>query len=233
VQLFNEDLRIRPEDFEYLRSSSEDFELFAPFNSFDEYAKTLSADCTDRLKQKLSMALLGTKSENMRSQCIELFIYLWKQRDSPGNLFDWKEVRRYTIEADLGYRRCGSQEKKKPFVNVLSEVLKRLERFGLIERIALNDRTVSYKISDSTLAEILTREEQSRRSIQEFYKQMYELETYKRRFLAIIWYLNEIGIPYSEDIIDQWEKNWHENRRGQDRTSTIEYTIKIPPLTQM
>ena len=71
--------------------------------SFDDYAKTLAADCNERLTQKLSMALTGSKSDNMRVQCVDVFIYLWEQRYPPGNIGNWKPVRRMEIEADLGY----------------------------------------------------------------------------------------------------------------------------------
>lgn len=201
--------------------------------SFDDYAKKLAADCTERVNEKLSMALTGSKSDNMRSQCIEFIAYLWKQRDPPGNIGDWKSVRRHVIETDLGYCRCGGPKKKKVFVNVLSNVLRRMERFGLIEREATNERTVSYKISKSTLAEILTREEQSRRLNQQFLKMFGELIVSKDRLYAVIWYLkNKQGVDCSLDIIDQWVDVWREQRGGQDRTSTIEYIGIAPPLTK-
>ena len=201
--------------------------------SFDDYAKKLAADCTERFNEKLSMALTGSKSDNMRSQCIEFIAYLWKQRDPPGNIGNWKSVRRHVIETDLGYCRCGGPKKKIVFVNVLSNVLRRMERFGLIEREATNERTVSYKISISTLAEILTRDEQTRRLNQRFWKQDINLNILNERLIAIEWYLkNKCNMDCSPDIIDQWVDVWREQRGGQDRTSSIEYIGVVPPLTK-
>lgn len=215
--LIEDHLKLEPADFEYLRSSW-DTHLQKSSNlgdgvSFDDYAKMNAETCTERINQKLSSLWSGSRSTNTQTLGKEVFAYLWKMGTSPGQIKFDDYIRLDQIKNHFGYKRhpdpgrpIADERKKPPHREMtLTRVLNQLEKAGLVESNRPNKRKTYYRISQNTLGEIITFDERTRRFTQLFWKQSAELDFCKRRNLAILWYLNKLGIQCSEeDIMTEW-----------------------------
>ena len=234
-------IKIEPNDFDYLRSIPinvlRQFEDLGDDVSFDDYAKMLATDCTERINRRLLLSWSGTRSKETRDLCVRVFGYLWKMGIPPGQIESHNYIRLGKIKDDLGYSRNpnrgrpnANERKKKPHREMtLMRVLNRLERSGLIEGERPNKRTTSFRVSPNVLSEILSREEQNRRFNQNYFRMMFQLDDAKRRFLAIEWHLtNKMGITKEE--IDHWVTEWPRVCGGHDQTSQSEIIGVMPPL---
>jgi len=227
VQLLGDHLEIEPTDFEYLRDS---WEIIGEGGSFDEHAKTLAGDCTKRIMYWLT---LDTKTEKARKQGVQVFFYLFKNGTPTGRIGIHEYIRRKKIEEDLGYcrRSCGRPKGETRYPNELTQIIRRLIKFRMIERKEVHPRDVYYRIATNALGEILTPEERNQRFTQNYFRMMFQLEDAKRRYLAVEWHLtNKMRITKEE--IDNWVTEWPSVRGGQDQTSTVEMIGVMPPLTK-